>query len=57
LSLITRLRPPPVPEPTSLEDEAAADAHLDDRPRHRILAGTLTAAAGLLVFVALVVPD
>jgi hypothetical protein len=57
LSLITRLRPPPAPEPTSLDDEVAADPGRDDRPRHRILSGTLTAAAGLLVFVALVVPD
>ena len=57
MSLITRFRPSPAPEPTSPEDDATAGQGRDDRPRHRILAGTLTAAAGLLVFVALVVPD
>jgi hypothetical protein len=58
LSLIRRFRPLPAHERTTPAHDATAGVGGDERrPARPILAGTLTAVAAVLVFVALVVPD
>jgi hypothetical protein len=56
LSIITRFRPSPAPEPATPDDAAAPEKPRRGRVR-RIAAGVTTALAVLLVFVALVAPD
>jgi hypothetical protein len=56
LSIITRFRPSPAPEPAASGDATAEEPPRRGRVR-RVAAGVTTALAAVLVFVALVAPD
>jgi hypothetical protein len=57
LTLITRSGPSNAPDRTNPEDASGAAAGVGRSRKRAVAAGTLTALAGLLVFVALVIPD